>query len=140
MAKLLLLDTHVLIWLAEGRRLGGEPRAAIDAAARAGLLAASATSAWEVGLLATQTRVTGQLFGGDARRWFAELVRNLKLRVVPLGEEIALEAAYLPGEFHRDPSDRWIVATARMTDATLVTADRRILAYGKAGHVVVMPA
>lgn len=49
--------------------------------------------------------------------------------------EILLEAAYLPGDMHRDPSDRWIVAAARHHVATLVTSDRRILAYADAGHV-----
>jgi PIN domain nuclease of toxin-antitoxin system len=137
---LLLLDTHVLIWLAEGRRLQDEPRMAIERAANAGTLIVSATSAWEVGLLETRTRTSGQLFGGNARRWFAKAVEALRLRVAAFDETIAFEAAYLPGDFPRDPSDRWIVATARIADATLITSDRAILAYSGAGHVRAMHA
>ena len=136
----MLRDTHVLIWLAEGRRLISGARAAIDAAAQANLLARAATSAWDVGLLATQTGVTGKLFRGDARIWFAEIAEKLQLRLIPFDTVIALEAAYLPGDFHRDLSDRWIVATALAAKATLVTADRRIIAYGQAGHVEIMRA
>ena len=137
---LLLIDTHVLIWLAEGRRLREEARTAIDLAANAGTLMISATSAWEIGLLETRTDRTGQLFGGNARRWFADAMDSLKLRLIVFDDTIALEAAYRPGDFHRDPSDRWVVATARVAGATLVTADKLILAYAAAGHVQALRA
>jgi len=48
---------------------------------------------------------------------------------VPLDERVALESTKLPGEFHNDPSDQIIVATARVHNLTLITADRKILAY-----------
>jgi len=41
----------------------------------------------------------------------------------------AHESNHLPGEFHRDPADQIIVATARVQRLTLITADPRILAY-----------
>lgn len=40
-----------------------------------------------------------------------------------------IEAYKLPGRFHKDPADRLLVATARINDLTLVSADERILAY-----------
>ena len=40
-----------------------------------------------------------------------------------------------PGELHRDPADRILVATARLTGASLVTSDERILTYARRGHV-----
>ena len=46
-----------------------------------------------------------------------------------LSSKIAAEAYRLPGEFHRDPADRILVATARLESWTLLTADRRILDY-----------
>jgi PIN domain nuclease of toxin-antitoxin system len=46
----------------------------------------------------------------------------------------------LPGELHRDPADRILIATARLTGAALVTSDERILAYAKHGHVRVVDA
>jgi PIN domain nuclease of toxin-antitoxin system len=49
--------------------------------------------------------------------------------IVPLSPSIAVESWELPGTFHADPADRIIVATARVTGATLLTRDRRILDY-----------
>lgn len=59
----------------------------------------------------------------------AESLRTLLADTVPLTHEIAIAAYGLPGEFHRDPADRMLVATAVVHDLTLVTADERILAY-----------
>jgi PIN domain nuclease of toxin-antitoxin system len=42
---------------------------------------------------------------------------------------IAVDSTRLPGEFHRDPADQIIVATARVLDIALVTVDERILRY-----------
>jgi hypothetical protein len=48
----LLLDTHVLVWLDEGSaRLGEEAREAIDVAWKAGELAVSAITFWEIATL-----------------------------------------------------------------------------------------
>ena len=55
--------------------------------------------------------------------------RDLRLRQVNVDFAIALEAYSLPEAFHRDPADRVLVATARTYQATLLTADERILAY-----------
>ena len=46
----------------------------------------------------------------------------------------------LPGNFHNDPADRFIVVPARKVGAPVVTRDDRILAYGRAGHAAVIPA
>ncbi|MCL5998891.1 MAG: type II toxin-antitoxin system VapC family toxin [Chloroflexi bacterium] len=43
--------------------------------------------------------------------------------------EIAIESTRLPGEFHRDPADQMIVATARVYGCPLVTSDDKILNY-----------
>jgi PIN domain nuclease of toxin-antitoxin system len=42
---------------------------------------------------------------------------------------IAIEAYSLPDEFHKDPADRIIVATARVYNCPLVTIDQNIVAY-----------
>ena len=49
--------------------------------------------------------------------------------MLELTPEIAIESTRLPGEFHRDPADQIIVATARVHKCPLVTADERILDY-----------
>jgi len=51
---------------------------------------------------------------------------------------MAIDACTLPGDFHADPADRILVATARAENATLVTRDEKILAYAQAGHVRVL--
>lgn len=131
---MILVDTHALIWLTTGAPLSAAAVDVVAAAARSGVVHVSAASAWEAGILATRTRVTSAIIG-DARAWFAAISAMPGVRVLPITAEVALAACYLPGRFHRDPGDRWLVATARLQDLTLVTRDRAILAYAAAGHV-----
>lgn len=59
-----------------------------------------------------------------------ELAQSVaQVRVEALSDKVCLQSTSLPGEFHRDPADRLIVALALTLDAPLVTADERILAY-----------
>jgi PIN domain nuclease of toxin-antitoxin system len=53
--------------------------------------------------------------------------------------DIAIDSSFLPGNLHGDPGDRLIVATARHLEAPVVTRDRNIIAYARAGHVRVIP-
>ena len=131
---MILLDTAALLRLIEGEPFGAAARDAIDAAVRVNALLVSAVSAWELGLLATRTGRTSAKIG-DARIWWHEALNATTARVLTVTPEILLDAIYLPEPFHRDPGDRWIVATARIEAVTLITPDRAILAYAAAGHV-----
>ena len=51
------------------------------------------------------------------------------IRLLDLTPQIAIESTQLPGEFHRDPADQIIVATARIHDCPLLTVDDKILDY-----------
>jgi len=51
------------------------------------------------------------------------------MQLLELTPQIAIESTKLPGSFHRDPADQIIVATARVYDISLLTADSRILQY-----------
>ena len=62
------------------------------------------------------------------------------LSLIPLSPEIAIQSRRLPGQFHGDPADRILVATARVTGARLMTSDRKILAYGRLRHAPMVPA
>lgn len=62
-------------------------------------------------------------------QWLALVSQTPSLRVVPVDNAIAVASATLPGDFHKDPADRLITATARKLGAPLVTADERIRAY-----------
>ena len=59
---------------------------------------------------------------------------NSGVRLTPLTPEIAIESSFLP-RLHSDPADRLLIATARALGAPIVTRDRRILAYARAGFV-----
>ena len=48
------------------------------------------------------------------------------VRILPITPAIAAAVANLPESFHRDPADRVIVATARVTGVPLLTRDSRI--------------
>ncbi len=61
--------------------------------------------------------------------WFRHFVELNDWRVVPVDLPIIEESYSLPGEFHKDPADRILVATARLFDARLVTADQKIRDY-----------
>jgi PIN domain nuclease of toxin-antitoxin system len=134
---LLLLDTHVWVWqvLATGD-LSIRSRSAIDEAALRGRLCLSAISFWEIALLAARNRLQ---LGKPAAAWLAESLGDLGPAIEPLSLEIAVESCQLPEGFRSDPADQIIVATARVTGATLLTRDRRIHDYAARGYLTVIP-
>ncbi|MGH6944028.1 MAG: type II toxin-antitoxin system VapC family toxin [Geminicoccaceae bacterium] len=97
----------------------------------------SPVSAWEIGLLASSPK-SGLRFLPTPRDWFARVLRMPGIRLTPLIPEAAIEASFLPGDFHRDPADRLLIATARHLGAALITRDRMLLAYAEQGHVQVI--
>jgi len=131
----LLLDTCAVIWLAQGDPISPASRRAVDAAAADGNLLVSPVSAWEIGALAAKGRVE---FEPSPERWFAAFLAWPGVRLAPLTPEAAIAAWFLPGRPHGDPADRMLIATARQSKAALVTRDRRIRAYGAAGHLAVI--
>lgn len=61
--------------------------------------------------------------------WFEAALAYPAIRLLPLTPEIAVESTRLPGDFHKDPADQIIVATARIYDCPLITSDKRIRHY-----------
>ena len=119
---MILLDTHVLIWLRSGdRRLGTAARREIDRAWEVREAAASSICFWEVALLAERRRIELDFEVGEWR----QLLLREGLVEIPLNGDIAIRAAKLEG-LRRDPADRLIVATA-LEGHRLMTADRQIL-------------
>jgi PIN domain nuclease of toxin-antitoxin system len=86
----------------------------------------SAISAWEIAMLVHRGRLTLAIGVAD---WLATVERVDPVRFVPVDNGLAAHSVALPGEFHRDPADRLIVATARRHAVPLVTADEKIHAY-----------
>ncbi len=131
----LLLDTHIWIWLTEGDKRLSRANAAHIEKAGDGTLMISAISVWEIAMLAHRGRL---LMDRSPRAWAEASFSYLGIHVIPLAADTALESYALPGNFHSDPADRLIVATARQKGLTLVTQDKAILAYAKKGHVTVL--
>jgi len=121
----IILDTHVLVWLAEDNpRMGRRAVALADGALRDDALAVTSISFWEVAMLAQKGRLELGRTASELRR------RTLEqgVREIPIDGDIGIKAAQLEA-FHGDPADRLIVASAIAAEATLMTADDAILRW-----------
>lgn len=120
---MILLDTHVVVWLAfEEARISRTAQSAIDEARKTARgLAISDFTLFELSLLFRKKRfdlaVTPETFLEEVERRF---------RVLPVTANIALQAFELPARYSNDPVDRVIGATALIEDIPLVTADGAI--------------
>lgn len=83
-------------------------------------------SVWEISKLIEYERLS---LDRPVQEWVETALATKNLDRLPLDPEIAIESTMLPGEFHSDPADQIIVATARLHDCTLFTADEKILNY-----------
>lgn len=139
MPEPLLLDTHCWVWMQFGltENFSAAAKRAIEEAAAAHRLLVSPISAWEVGLLQSKGRL--DLFV-DCEIWITSALSTPGLRLAPLTPFIAVRSTRLPGNFHGDPADRILVATARTEGARLVTKDRQILEYGRKKYLSVLSA
>ena len=116
----LLLDTHIWLWsLREPERLSLRVRHALESAQNERWL--SPVSTWEALVLHGKGRIR---LHQEPAVWLSAATTNT--REAPLTHEIALAAAQLSWR-HRDPADRFLVATAQVLGLTLVTADERLL-------------
>ncbi len=112
-ARPLLLDTHCWLWIESGHRENFS----------------------EVALLDSKGRIRLSL---PCEEWVRQARAGYEL--APLTPEIAIESNHLPGDFHADPADRILAATARRLGVRLLTRDDKLLQYGQRGHVAVVPA
>lgn len=142
-ADRLVLDTHVWVW-ASGEaggpvQLKAAVLPAIERAARSRRLFVSAASVWEIALKAERGQI---LVAGDLYSWVRDQQEFPGVRVLSLDSRVAVSCTLLPRWIrqrdereHRDPCDRFLVATTRLLNGCLVTCDEEILAYAEQGHV-----
>lgn len=124
---MILLDTHAWVWwLSQPEKLSRTAKQAIARNFAARAIGVSSFSVWEVALLAARGRLR---LAVDLESWLAASERLPGLTFHPVTNAIALQSVSLPGEFHSDPADRIIVATARHLGAELVTGDQKIRGY-----------
>lgn len=122
---MIVLDTHALLWMDRNDpALGPAARRLIEDAWRAGQVAVSAISFWETAMLVQRGRIVLPL---PATEWRSELLQA-GLREIVMEGRIGILATQLEN-MHRDPADRFIIATALQNQATLVTADENVLAW-----------
>lgn len=138
-SQILLLDTHVWIWLVEGltNQLGHTALRRLQAASASGRLRVSIISVWEVAMLHSKGRVQCL---PTVDEWIHRNLRAPGLQLIDLTPEIAVDSSRLPNLAHADPADRILVATARRLTGTLVTRDRALLRYARAGHLTAFDA
>jgi PIN domain nuclease of toxin-antitoxin system len=133
----IVLDTHVLIWLIEGdEQLGSKARERIEDVRDEGGAIIPAMSVWEVANLSRRGRVRLSL---EPLAWIDLVLATPGFTLARLDAIIAVRTALLDWS-HRDPADRMIVATALERDVPLMTADRAILDYAAAGHLQAVDA
>ena len=73
--------------------------------------------------------------------WVARALHHPGIKLIGLDRtSIVIDSCQLPGDPHAEPADRFLIATAREMNLTLVTHDKKILAYGKTGNVQVLAA
>lgn len=121
---MILLDTCTLLWLAiEPDRLSAAARKSIAAAGE--FACVSAISAWEIAWKHRCRKLRLKLAPGA---WFPLALEQHALKELAISAAIALRSASLPF-LHRDPADRFLIATAQEHNLTLLTPDPAIQQY-----------
>ncbi|PXF54105.1 MAG: hypothetical protein C4B58_16220 [Deltaproteobacteria bacterium] len=123
---MILLDTHTWIWSHSATKLLSDNVKKLIKKTQTDQRAIASISIWEFAMMVTKGRINVKI---DPKCWLNNAIGNSGLRVIELTPEIAMESCNLPGDFHKDPADRIIVATARTHNLTLLTKDRKIIEY-----------
>jgi len=133
----IVLDTHVLLWaLLKSEELSEDAKQQINLAQENSQLLLSSISLWEIAMLKFKKRINIY----EPIKDFLESIANINgLFIKDISPEIAAESIYLMDDFHGDPADRIIVATAKCYGATLFTRDQKILTWANLGHIKSLP-
>lgn len=120
---MVLLDTHVFVWLSGDRaRLSKAALRAIKQSSRRLLVDVSLRE------VAQLTAVGRLRFDRDAEQWLEEALAASAIEVVPIDAEIAVRSTRIAANFHGDPVDQLIAAASLVLDVPLVTADGNLRA------------
>ncbi len=135
---MLLLDTHVWLWaVGLSPQLGRKATRLIEQAAARDQLRVSAASVFEVSMLTTSGRMH---LAVPVHEWVGAALDTPGIKLAELTAPIAVDAGQIPREVLPDPMDRVLAATARRLGASLVTADRALLAYATATRIAAVDA
>ena len=133
----LVLDTHIWIWLINGDKKIKKSNFLpyINDAVKLSGIKIPAISVWEVSMLVKKGRI---VLSENTMEWINNALTAPGVSLYPLTPAVSYESTVLPGNFHGDPADRMIVATARILNAHLLTFDKPIHEYAKKGYVKVI--
>jgi len=123
---MILLDTHIWIWWITGSDRLSETQKKIILKNESDEIGVSIISCWEVAKLVEYNRLS---LSCPVDEWIQKGLNYPGISLLNLTPDIVVESTRLPGNFHRDPADQLIVATARIQKCQLVTSDKKILNY-----------
>lgn len=124
---MILLDTHILLWLLDNpEKLTKKAKASINKARRQKQLLVSSITVWELSFLIKKQRLKLTM---DLDSWLNLVYKVGYIKFIPIDNRIAQKSVFLSEPLHKDPADRIIIATALQNGAKLVTSDKRILKY-----------
>ena len=123
-ADVMILDTCALLWLASGAKKLS--RSTLQEINNAPVVYVSAISGFEIAIKVAKGKLK---LPHPPQEWFEQVVEHHGLAVLPLAVDACIAAAQLP-PIHDDPCDRFIIATARLHDLTVVTTDGQFEKYG----------
>jgi PIN domain nuclease of toxin-antitoxin system len=129
----IVLDTHIWVWWVHGDDRLTKAQTDLITANEADIIGVSAISCWEVAKLVEYGRL---VLPCGLAEWFDQTLSYPGVQLLELTPEIVIESTQLPGEFHRDPADQIIVATARVNNCPLVTSDSKISKYPQVETIV----
>lgn len=123
---MILLDTHIWVWWIHGSdNLSQKYYNLIEQNEESGL-GVSIISCWEVAKLFENKRLKLPI---EISKWIDLAISYPGVKLIPLTPEIVVDSTQLPGNFHKDPADQLLVATSRIFDLPIITADKKILDY-----------
>lgn len=124
---MITIDTHILIWwITDPKKLSPKATKIINTEKHKGLILVSSISVWEIYLLIKKNRLKLNIKTQD---WFKEVESLPFVQFIPVSNSLAARSVNLTGDFHSDPADRMIVATAQEKGTVLITSDERIRKY-----------
>ena len=123
---MIILDTHIWFqYINDGpENLSDEIRTAIR---DSDVLGVSIISCWEIAMLVSKQRLR---FSIDVQDWISKALKYKGIKLIELTPEIAVLSSRLPGDFHKDPADRIIVASSIKLGSPLCTHDQKIINWG----------
>jgi PIN domain nuclease of toxin-antitoxin system len=124
---MILLDTHTWLWLLhDPTQLSTLAQTIIIEAENNHNILISSISVWEIAVKQSLNKLQLPL---PINEWFELAQQQPGTTIEPLSPLDAIHSANLPGEFHKDPADRILVAIARRYNIPIITRDQKILNY-----------